>query len=601
MSVLSRAAAPPATHEVAAAVAELLKNFDPTVPVALTLPESVEAPAPLDDPRLGESDAAEVHTPKRLIGPSGLGAASLLVNLPSPADIAAAARAATPVVAANDAPRPSGPRTNGSGAATQGPPTRPESSRTAAPPAVGAETAGPPSRIVAAPSGFAAPTALLRGLRPVAPGAVEPSLGAGRAAPPAPPAAEAPAVGGTRAVGVPSSITATPEAASAADIAALATDPEEAVEAAAAVAQAVPTALAADPVRESPERRISPGPTGIGTASMRRRRAAGQAIPPLYCPPPVRDDPVLAEAVNEGIIAWAEEIGLYEGRLDDLRKADFGRLIMLAHPDSDDADQLLAVAKCAVTEWSVDDYYCEEDASDIAPDGSKSTAEAELGPRLELAAAAMDPVHLPVRYQVQVEEAMQNDPILRAFRTSFQHLSQFASPTQVARLRTEIAGWFIALGAEAGWRAAGRMPPVWEYLLNRQPHSFLPCMAPLDAVGGYELPAPEYTDPRVRRVVTTAALASQMVNDLYSMAREDLSNGREFNLPTVLAAEEQCSRREAVERTAEVHDELVHRFEAEAGALAATGSPELRRFLGRLWAWMGGNRAWHADSRRYND
>ncbi|WP_268893445.1 family 2 encapsulin nanocompartment cargo protein terpene cyclase [Nocardia terrae] len=366
-------------------------------------------------------------------------------------------------------------------------------------------------------------------------------------------------------------------------------------------AQAVPTSAAARPENAvaagSP--RISHGPSGIGTGAV--RRGQGAAIPALYCPPPVRDNPALAEAVNAGIIAWAKEIGLYEGRLEELHKADFGRLIMLAHPDCDDADRLLAAAKCAVSEWSVDDYYCEEDASDIAPDGTESRAEAELGPRLELAAAAMDPVHLPLRYQAEVEKAMENDPILRAFRTSFEHLSRFATPAQVARLRSEIAGWYIALGAEAGWRLAGRMPPVWEYLLNRQPHSFLPCMAPIDAVGGYEIPAAEYTDPRVRRVTTTAALAAQMVNDLYSMAREDLSGGREFNLPTVLAAEEHCSRREAVQRTAEVHDELMHRFEAEAGVLAATGSPELRRFLTGLWAWMGGNRAWHADSRRYKE
>jgi 2-methylisoborneol synthase len=218
-----------------------------------------------------------------------------------------------------------------------------------------------------------------------------------------------------------------------------------------------------------------------------------------------------------------------------------------------------------------------------------------------MAAAVMDPVHLPAKYQVQLDRALGSDPILRAFRTSFDHLARFATPAQVARLRTEIAGWFIALTAEAGWRAAQRMPPVWEYLANRQPHSFLPCMAPIDAVGGYELGAAEYTDPRVRRVVTTAALAAQMVNDLYSMAREDLSDGREFNLPTVLAAEQRCSRREAILQTAEVHDELMHRFEREAGILAADGSPALRRFLGGLWAWMGGNRAWHAASRRYND
>jgi len=309
----------------------------------------------------------------------------------------------------------------------------------------------------------------------------------------------------------------------------------------------------------------------------------------------------LAEQVNTGLIDWAQRIGLYAGRLDELRDADFGRLIMLAHPDSDEPDRLLAVAKCAVSEWSVDDYYCEEDADDTAPDGTPSSAAAELGPRLELAAAAVDPAYLPARYAPELERAMQSDPILRAFRTALAHLTRYGTPAQLARLRTEIAGWFIALGAEAGWRAAGRIPPVWEYLTNRQPHSFLPCMAPIDVVGGYELSAAEYTDPRVRRVVTTAALASQMVNDLYSMAREDLAGQQEFNLPTVIAAHENCSRREAVVRTAEVHDELVHRFEAESAPLVAAGSAELGRFIGGLSAWMGGNRAWHADSKRYNE
>ncbi|MFC9877210.1 family 2 encapsulin nanocompartment cargo protein terpene cyclase [Nocardia salmonicida] len=359
------------------------------------------------------------------------------------------------------------------------------------------------------------------------------------------------------------------------------------------------------------------GPTGIGTSGLRvfpprhsptdgssgsATSVGPQAVPALYCPPPERDDPALADAVNVGLLAWAAEIGLYEGRLDELDKADFGRLIMLAHPDCDDPDRLLAVARCAVAEWSVDDYYCEEDApGDTAPDGTPSSAAAELGPRLELAAAAMDPAHLPVRYAPRLEQAMQADPILRAFRTSFAHLAGYANPAQLTRLRTEIAGWFIALGAEAGWRAADRMPPVWEYMTNRQPHSFLPCLAPIDVVGGYELGAADYADPAVRRVVTTAALAAQMVNDLYSMAREDLSGGREFNLPSVLAAEEGCGRAEAVQRTAQIHDELMHRFEREAAPLAASGSPQLRRFLAGIWAWMGGSRAWHAGSRRYHD
>ncbi|WP_280336996.1 family 2 encapsulin nanocompartment cargo protein terpene cyclase [Nocardia wallacei] len=476
MSVLSRAAAPPATGELAAVVAKLLTNLDHAPPAALPLPDSSKGPAaqPVSAPF---ADMVDSVTPHRLLGPTGLGASGLLL-------------------------RPRGDKDGGASRSRSGSPGAPE-------------PAGEPggSRLSRLLSGH---TDLAQFARRTAAPAREPS-------------------------------------------------------------------------------HAEPSAEGTGAAEDERD------IPPLYCPPPLRDNPALATAVNEGILVWAESIGLYENNLDELRKADFGRLIMLAHPDCDDPDRLLAAAKCAVSEWSVDDYYCEEDADDRAPDGTPSSAEAELGPRLEMAAAAIDPVHLPAEYQERLERALQADPILRAFRTSFEHLSHYATPAQLARLRTEIGGWFIALGAEAGWRLARRMPPVWEYLANRQPHSFLPCMAPIDVLGGYELSAAEYTDPRVRRVVTTAALAAQMVNDLYSMAREDLSNGREFNLPTVLAAEENCPRRQAVRRTAEIHDELVHRFEGEAAALAAAGSPELRRFLGGLWGWMGGNRAWHADSRRYHD
>ncbi|MEV6322222.1 family 2 encapsulin nanocompartment cargo protein terpene cyclase [Nocardia sp. NPDC051787] len=563
MSVLSRAAASQATDEVAATVIALLADTRTTAPRELFAAEKQNVaavdPRPSTDARQTTGSMAMPHAeatashakasgaqsdllpidranvaPRGLLGPSGLGAAALLLPLRGMDRTAVAsdtAAAKTPPSARTQEfpPGRTAPSDDHLGAAGGIMPTTTTPRGGTPAQNLGTARQMPPPRIPAGPTGLGTASALLDRHSGIS------VLRAGRDEP--------------------------------------------------------------EPAGDSG--RVPRGPTGPGTAKANRDQQ--DPIPPLYCPPPLRDDPALAAAVNDGIVDWARDIGLYEGRLDTLRDADFGRLIMLAHPDCDDPDRLLAVAKCAVSEWSVDDYYCEEDADDRAPDGTPSSAEAELGPRLELAAAAMDPVHLPTRYQAQLEAALDADPILRAFRTSFAHLARYARPAQLARLRTEIAGWFIALGAEAGWRAAGRMPPVWEYLTNRQPHSFLPCMAPTDVVGGYELQAAEYTDPVVRRVVTTAALASQMVNDLYSMAREDLSGGREFNLPTVLAAEERCSRREAVLRTAEVHDELVHRFEREAAPLATAGSPELGRFLAGLWAWMGGNRAWHADSKRYRD
>lgn len=346
------------------------------------------------------------------------------------------------------------------------------------------------------------------------------------------------------------------------------------------------------------------GPTGLGTSAA--RLAAGKAahriagggdergsgVPELYCPPALRDDPALGREVNDRLVEWADEVGIYAGRLDRVRAADFGRLMMLAHPDTDDGDRLLAAGKCALAEWATDDYYCDDTTVGSAPE--------LLGSHLGLAYAALDPAHLPARYATAWEREMRSDPVRVALRSGLAHLGRYAQPSQVARLRHEVAVLFVGYGQEGSWRSRGHMPGVHEYLAHRQINSFLPCIALTDVVGGYALSATEYADPRVRRAVTTAATASTLVNDLYSMTKEHDSSDVEFNLPLVIAEEERCSTREAIERSVEIHDELVRAFETEAAALALTGSPELRRFLAGVWAWLGGNREWHSGSPRYN-
>ncbi|MBT2382943.1 Camphene synthase [Streptomyces sp. ISL-11] len=367
------------------------------------------------------------------------------------------------------------------------------------------------------------------------------------------------------------------------------------------------------------------GPTGLGTSAARitagkatgkaTRKAAGKAgeeragrpagdtsgaaeeergsgVPRLYCPPALRDDPALGREVNDRLVAWADEVGIYTGRLDHVRAADFGRLMMLAHPDTDDPDRLLAAGKCALAEWATDDYYCDDETVGSRPE--------LLGSQLGLAHAAIDPSHLPARYAPAGERELRGDPVRVALRSALEHLGRYAEPSQAARLRHEIAVLFVGYGQEGSWRSRGHMPSVHEYLAHRQINSFLPCIALTDVVGGYALSATEYGDPRVRRAVTMAATAGTLVNDLYSMTKENDSGGVEFNLPTVIAEEERCSPREAIEQSAAIHDELVHRFETEAAALALTGSPQLRRFLAGAWAWLGGNREWHSGSPRYN-
>jgi len=310
----------------------------------------------------------------------------------------------------------------------------------------------------------------------------------------------------------------------------------------------------------------------------------------LFCPPAVRDDVALGEHVNDHLVEWADQVGIYPGQLDKVRNANFGRLMMLAHPATDDPDRLLASAKCVLAEWATDDHFLDDESL-----GADSHA---IAARLGITYAAIDAAALPEDYAPHLERALGEEPVAVAYRSAFEHLARYATPTQVARLRHELCSMFMAYNHEAQWRSAGRTPPVFEYLVHRNENSFLPPMVLVDPVAGYELPAWEFADARVRRVFCLAGNASVILNDLYSMSRE---TDADFDLPKLIAAEESCSAEEAIRRTVRIHNELMRTFVAEATLLSAMGSPMLRRFLTDIWAWLGGNREWHSTTLRYND
>jgi 2-methylisoborneol synthase len=312
-------------------------------------------------------------------------------------------------------------------------------------------------------------------------------------------------------------------------------------------------------------------------------------MPALFCPGPVYDNAVLGEHVNDLLVEWAEQVGIYPGRLDRLRAANFGRLIMLAHPACQDPDRLLAATKCVVAEWVTDDYFVDEVSLGADP--------AVVGSRLAKLHAIVDPAPLTAHYATQLDAYRECEPIASAFRTAMEHLAQYTSVTQMARFQHQMSILFVAWNQEADWHVNGRTPPVWEYLVQRHLNSYLPPMILVDALAGYELPPNEFFDPRVRRAFTMAGDANVLLNDLHSGAGE---SDTDFNLPRVILAEEKCSPREAIKRTVQIHNELMRGFVAEAAALSLTGSPMLRRFFADTWAWMGGSREWHATTRRYH-
>lgn len=197
------------------------------------------------------------------------------------------------------------------------------------------------------------------------------------------------------------------------------------------------------PVARAPGSPVLGGPTGLGASAARLAERAGpgaatrpaaaapatgtpppKGVPTLYCPPAARDDLALGELVNEWLVLWAEEVGIYPGHLDKVRSANFGRLMMLAHPETDDPERLLPAAKCGLSEWAVDDHIVDCEVEEARHE--------VLGQRLAICHSVIDQAQLPLRYAPQLEEAVRKDPVAMALRSALANLAGFAPTTQCA-------------------------------------------------------------------------------------------------------------------------------------------------------------------------
>jgi 2-methylisoborneol synthase len=365
------------------------------------------------------------------------------------------------------------------------------------------------------------------------------------------------------------------------------------------------------PVRLDPEgalvAAVRAGPSGLGTSAARLARELTLAsdpgpaylerpwgdgtAAPLYVPAVERVDDALAAEVDDRLVVWAKDCGFTDDEADLMRQAGFGRLAMLAHTDTDDPDRLLIAAQLNAAWWAADDLYADDSEMGATP--------TELPPRLALAMAAMDPVAPAGEFTVALDEALRSDPVLVALNSGIEHLTRHASPAQVQRACYSTFAMFVSWDSYAAWRFTGKYPPAWEYLAVRQHDTFYTSMTLIDAVGGYELDANLYYEPRVRRALMQAGTASVMVNDLHSVAKDAIDDKPVCNMVLQIAADRQCSVEEAIAITVELHNNLVQDFEATHRSLLPVPSPQLQRFLRGVRAWMGGGFEWHATNPRY--
>lgn len=350
---------------------------------------------------------------------------------------------------------------------------------------------------------------------------------------------------------------------------------------------------------------ILPGPSGLGTSAARlipelgrphdpayvEREWGDGSASPLYVPVLERMNDALAAEVDRRLVAWAGDCGFSDDDLESVEKAGFGRLVMLAHADSDDPDLLLVAAQLNAAWWAADDLY--------ADDSERGATPTALPPRLALLLSVMDPGAPAGEFSDQLDEALRSDPVQVSMASATDHLTKHSTPSQVQRIVYSTSSMFVSWNTYAAWRFTGEYPPAWEYLGARQHDSFATSMTLIDVVGGYELPANLYYEPTVRQALMRAGTASVMVNDLLSVAKDSADEKPVCNMVLQVAADRDCSIAEATEVVVRLHNKLVRDFEAGHRELATVPSLELQRFVRGLRAWMGGGFEWHATNPRY--
>lgn len=335
----------------------------------------------------------------------------------------------------------------------------------------------------------------------------------------------------------------------------------------------------------------APARTPSGDPAYAERPWGDRKASPLYCPVTERIDEPLADLVDERLVEWAQECGFDEDEQQKIRKTSFGRLVMLAHPDCDDPDRLLIGAKLNAAWWAADDYYADDSALGALPE--------QLPPRLVMAMAAMDPLPDAGAFTPPLEEGIAAERVLVALRSGLAHMGRYGTPEQVQRTCYATFAMFVSWSAYAAWRHTGVYPPAWKYLAARQHDSFYTSMTLIDAIGGYHLPGALFYEPRVRRAAFQAGTAVVILNDLYSVTKDQKDERPPCNMVLLIAADRGCSIEEATEITVGLHNDLVHDFEASHRELAAVPSVELQRFLRGLRGWMGGAFEWHDSNPRY--
>ncbi|WP_320773834.1 terpene synthase family protein [Streptomyces sp. CRN 30] len=273
-------------------------------------------------------------------------------------------------------------------------------------------------------------------------------------------------------------------------------------------------------------------------------------IPAFYCPIPSRLCP-LTEQADKRSLEWIERHRAYrdEAHWNNLTRTRAGFLAGYTVPDgSGEGFQIYS----DFLYWlhTFDDTFCDEQTDD-----RRSPV------RLDFLTLQLLRILEAPRTRI-----LTGHPWAQSLRDIRQRLDTCATPTQISRWKSEMAGYFLGITGEAGNRAAAAPVSMADYLLTVfYTGAMQPAFMLTDVACGYEVPDEVVTSPHVRALADLAGLIVECDNDITSYGKETYRSSRygfpaPQNMVAVLLNERCRGETDALEAAASFRDGLMSLF-----------------------------------------
>jgi hypothetical protein len=306
-------------------------------------------------------------------------------------------------------------------------------------------------------------------------------------------------------------------------------------------------------------------------------------LPPLRSPfdSALHDQTTLVEAAT---LAWADRFGLtadpaVRQRLRATRSAWLSGRVT---PHATLPGLLVG------TDWQTwlflfDDAYCDE-----SDRGRRSADTVKTATQVTLILSGG---------QAPAQDA---SPFLAALADVRERLMALATAEQFDRFIAQVDGYLLAQAWEAAHREQGTLAGLAEYVTMRRRSGGVPtCLALLDVMNGFELPAGTWSSPRLRELSEAVVDIVCWANDILSYPKEISRSTEVLSLPAVLSRERGLTIAQALAEAARLHDERVREYQRLEAPILRDGGDEVRRYLMDLRHWIAGNLAWSLETGRY--